>query len=99
MTVGYRRLYKSDVFTLTEINFYPFHEFLSRKHRKILKKHITFSKNIMEIGRLQYHFSKIDFRGLLWLCIVFVLIQCYTIGKSPLKTASLITCFVTIRNG
>ena len=49
--------------TLTEINFYPFHEFLSRKHRKILKKHITFSKNIMEIGRLQYHFSKIDFRG------------------------------------
>ena len=30
---------------------------------KILKKHIFLSKNIVEMVRLQYHFSKIDFRG------------------------------------
>ena len=30
---------------------------------KILKKHLIFSKNIIEIVRLQYHFSKTEFHG------------------------------------
>ena len=32
---------------------------------KILKKHLIFSKNVIEMVKSQYHFSKTEFRGTL----------------------------------